>query len=138
MIPSDNNISSDCRAIVIRDNISSEDDCSTTKSVEEHPCYDLLLGRKQVVKLKSYRIGLITNILATPKDEYLDSTLHNDPNIIKWYQVYSTVDKRKKQWSVSVIAHALCEFDTFYHVILRLVPWIWTTSLHRFRILSYS
>ena len=98
--------------LVIRDNTSSEEDSTTNTSVEKHACYQLLLGRKQVVKLKSFRVNLINQILGTAKDEYLDSSLHNDPCVVKWYQVYGTIGQRKKKWSVSLIAHALCEFDT--------------------------
>ena len=82
------------------------------KSLEEHKCYEILLTRKHVNKNMKFRITLVSDILKLSFRDYLSPELHDDIAVHSWHKVYSVVDKRKHKWSTTLLARALCEFDT--------------------------
>ena len=101
--------------------VSSDED-ETEKYLEQHRCYDILLSRKHVIKNIKFRVGLVSDILNLSSKAYLVPELQDDQSIHKWYQVYSTLDKRKHQWTSTLVARALCEFDMILRKNAKILP----------------
>ena len=80
-------------------------------SPEDHLCFRVLTSRKPVIRNMDFRVKLISDILKLQKEDYLDPSLHNDPCVKNWYRIYRSVNQRKKQWTVKIVASALCELD---------------------------
>ena len=101
---------------------SSEGEKSNPKPTEEHLCYNILLTQKHVVRKKQYRIDLISDILALPAKDYLSAEVATNKTVTTWYQVYSSVNRRKSQWTVMMLARALCELDVILKKNAKVVP----------------
>ena len=84
-----------------------------TKSYLSHPYYTVLNGgRRSLLKNMEFRIELLHSILALNSSTYLPKELCDEPHVQRWFSTHTAYLKAPRKWNRSIMAKAICEFDS--------------------------
>ena len=88
------------------------DNTTSHSSAKAHRCYDVLLTKRKAVKIKQFRIDMMTNIISLPSQSYIPPSMVFTPQFLHWHCKTSAFAEKPRAWSMEQLADSICEFDT--------------------------
>ena len=87
-------------------------DTTNHSSAKAHKCYEVLLTKRKAVKIKQFRIDMMTNIISLRSQSYIPPSMVFTPQFLHWHCKTSAFAEKPRAWSMEQLADSICEFDT--------------------------
>ena len=84
---------------------------TATKPDPPHKCYNVLLGRRKLVRKQCDHVKIMTSIIKLPLKDYIPTSVLFDSIVLHWYRTTTTFTEKSCPWSMPQLAKYVCNFD---------------------------